>query len=186
MEEAVAEEKKKGEEKRKLAYRVGESSRSIKREPVVQFLQEVGTFHEVVLLLGEVIGRGSVDLWVSIEVRSSTVHLLCFLLDQVGELDRVTTGGQLSLRVALLVGGDMWDSVGDEMLYQKFVITAEVEDTYLGIVPVRLRVQAGVRPKGPKVKAVLGVVAKELIEAEAGAGAGALVTEIVTTLLVRV
>ncbi|KAL0282303.1 UNVERIFIED_CONTAM: hypothetical protein Sangu_2486500 [Sesamum angustifolium] len=43
----------------------------------------------------------------------------------VGELDRVTTGGQLSLRVALLVGGDMWDSVGDQMLYLGFVITSE-------------------------------------------------------------
>ncbi|KAL0288435.1 UNVERIFIED_CONTAM: hypothetical protein Scaly_2731000 [Sesamum calycinum] len=31
----------------------------------------------------------------------------------VGELDKVIAGGQLSLRVALLVGGDMSDSVGD-------------------------------------------------------------------------
>ncbi|KAL0295660.1 UNVERIFIED_CONTAM: hypothetical protein Scaly_3094300 [Sesamum calycinum] len=71
------------------------------------------------------------------------------------------------------------------MLYPGFVITAEVDDTYLGVVPVRLPVQVGVRPEGLKVIAVLGVVAEELREAVVGARVEALVTEMVTTLLVR-
>ncbi|KAL0427769.1 UNVERIFIED_CONTAM: hypothetical protein Slati_2951700 [Sesamum latifolium] len=49
-------------------------------------------------------------------------------------------GGPALLLVVLLVGGDIWDNVGDQMLHPGFVITAEVEDTYLGIVLVRPRV----------------------------------------------
>ncbi|KAL0358177.1 UNVERIFIED_CONTAM: Retrovirus-related Pol polyprotein from transposon.6 [Sesamum calycinum] len=112
MEEGVAEEKKKGEEKRKLAYTVGESSRLIKR------------------------GIG----------RSFSVGGGNFSRD--GSAFRGSNGLRFS--------GPMGFNRG------------------------------GVRPEGPQVKAVLGVVAEELIEAEAGAGAGALVTEMVTTLLVRV
>ncbi|KAL0292521.1 UNVERIFIED_CONTAM: hypothetical protein Sradi_6985700 [Sesamum radiatum] len=95
MEEAVIEEKKKGEEKRKLAYTMGSQVGQPRGEPVVHFLQEEGTFRGVVLLFGEIVGRGLVDQWVSVEVRSNVVHLLCLLLDQVGELDRVIAEDQL-------------------------------------------------------------------------------------------
>ncbi|KAL0439936.1 UNVERIFIED_CONTAM: hypothetical protein Slati_2476600 [Sesamum latifolium] len=124
MEEAVIEEKKKREEKRKLAYTVGESSRSTKRGTGRSFSAGGGNFSR-----GGPTFRGNNGPRFSgpvglTEVRSRAVHLLCLLLDQVEELDRVTTGGQLSLLVVLLVVGDIWDNIGDQMLHSGFVITA--------------------------------------------------------------
>ncbi|KAL0318290.1 UNVERIFIED_CONTAM: hypothetical protein Sangu_1985200 [Sesamum angustifolium] len=95
MKEAVTEEKKKGEEKRKLAYIVGESSRSTKRGISRSFSTGGENFSRGVSAFKE------------------------------REMDRVTAGGQLSLRAALLMGGDIWDNVGDQMLYPGFCYNYE-------------------------------------------------------------
>ncbi|KAL0454685.1 UNVERIFIED_CONTAM: hypothetical protein Slati_0807700 [Sesamum latifolium] len=66
----------------------------------------------------EVVSRGLVDQWALTKVRLRAVPLLRLLLDQVEELDRVTARSELSLLVVLLVGGDIWDNIGDQMLYR--------------------------------------------------------------------
>ncbi|KAL0336520.1 UNVERIFIED_CONTAM: hypothetical protein Sradi_4863900 [Sesamum radiatum] len=111
MEEAVIEDKKKGEEKRKSTYTVGELSRLTKRGTDRSFLQEVGTFCVVVLVFEEVAGQHLVDQWVSIEVRLIAVHLLHLLLDQAGELDRVIAGGNFYSKLFYL-----WETAFGTML----------------------------------------------------------------------
>ncbi|KAK4406374.1 Retrovirus-related Pol polyprotein from transposon.6 [Sesamum angolense] len=112
-------------EKRKSTYTVGELSRLTKRGTGRSFSAGGGNFCVVVLVFEEVVGQHLVDRWVSIEVRLIAIHLPCFLLDQAGELDRVIAGGQLLLRIVLSVGDDIWDNVGDQVLYPGLVITAE-------------------------------------------------------------
>ncbi|KAL0345739.1 UNVERIFIED_CONTAM: hypothetical protein Sradi_4405200 [Sesamum radiatum] len=92
MEEAVIEEKKKGEEKRKLAYTMGESSRSTKRGTGRSFSAGGGKFSR-----GGPAFRGNSGPRFSgpmgfIEVRPSAVHLLCLLLDQVGSWTELRRG----------------------------------------------------------------------------------------------
>ncbi|KAK4383946.1 hypothetical protein Sango_3105400 [Sesamum angolense] len=89
MEEAVIKNKKKGEEKRKSTYTVGESSRSTKRGTGRSFSAGSGNFSR-----GGSDFRGSSEptfdgRWVLVKVRLIAVHLLCLLSDQAGELDRV-------------------------------------------------------------------------------------------------
>ena len=91
---------------------------------------------------------------------------------------------QFFLRVVLLVEDNIKGHVGNGMIYQRFFITVEVEDTLPGIVLVRLWVWLKVLLAGSRAKAVLGVVTGELGEAEAEVGAR--VAEIVATPLVAV
>ncbi|KAL0434124.1 UNVERIFIED_CONTAM: hypothetical protein Slati_2746700 [Sesamum latifolium] len=116
MEEAVTEEKKRLEEKRKSTYTVENRVGRLKGEPAVHFHWEVELFFVVVLLFEAVAGQDSMDQWALIGVRSGAVHLLCLLVDQVEELDRVMVGDQLFHRVVLSVEDNIWGHVGDEMI----------------------------------------------------------------------
>ncbi|KAL2230621.1 UNVERIFIED_CONTAM: Transposon Tf2-12 polyprotein [Sesamum indicum] len=164
MEEAVMEDKKKGEEKRKSTYTIGESSRLTKRELVVHSQQEVGALHVVVPIFEEVVDRGSVNPRAFTEDRSNAAHLLRLLLDQERELDRVMVEDQFFLRAVLPVEGNIKGHVGDEIIYRRLIIAKEA---WLKVLLVGLR-----------AKIVLGVVTGELAKAEA------LATEIVATLWV--
>ncbi|KAL0284336.1 UNVERIFIED_CONTAM: hypothetical protein Sradi_7202000 [Sesamum radiatum] len=103
MEEAVTEEKKRMEEKRKSIYTVGESSKSIKRGTRRSFLVGSGNFSCGGPGFRVVVDQGLEDQWVSTGVRLIAVHLLCLPLDQVEELDRVMVGDQLFHQVVLSV-----------------------------------------------------------------------------------
>ncbi|KAL2230890.1 UNVERIFIED_CONTAM: Transposon Ty3-G Gag-Pol polyprotein [Sesamum indicum] len=113
MEEAIMEDKKKGEEKRKSMYTIGESSRLTKREPFAHSQRE------------RKLDRGLGDPRALAEVHSNVAHLLCLLLDQEGELDRVMVEDQFFLRAILLVEDNIKDHVGDRMIYQRLDIAVE-------------------------------------------------------------
>ncbi|KAL0283531.1 UNVERIFIED_CONTAM: hypothetical protein Sangu_2885300 [Sesamum angustifolium] len=186
MEEAVTKEKKKEEEKRKLACTVGKSSRSTKRGTDLSPFAGGGNFSQDGSAFQRSNGpRFSGPIGLNrclIEHSLSTMHSIGL---GRGAGQSYSTGPAFTPSCSTCGRQHVGQCWGLDVI-PALVITAEVEDKYLRIVPVRLRVLVRVRPEGPKVQAVLGVVTEELIEAEAGAGVEALVTEIVTTLLVRV
>ena len=70
----------------------------------------------VVPFFEEVVDRGSGDPWALAEVHSNIANLLCLLLDQEGELDRVMVEDQFSLRAVLPVEDNIKGHVEDEMI----------------------------------------------------------------------
>ncbi|KAL2225523.1 UNVERIFIED_CONTAM: Transposon Ty3-G Gag-Pol polyprotein [Sesamum indicum] len=168
MEEAVMEDKKKGEENRKSTYAIGESSRLTKRGTGRSFSAGSGSFTR-----GGPIFRGSSGQ----RFGGSTGY-------NRGSFERSSiatpsTGsgrgfgpsygrGPVFLRVVLLVEDNIKGHVGDGRIYRRFVIAVE----------------AGLKVllAGLRAKAVLGVVTGELGEVEAEVEAR--VAEIVATPLV--
>ncbi|KAK4383770.1 Retrovirus-related Pol polyprotein from transposon [Sesamum angolense] len=86
---AVAKEKKKGDEKRKLAYTVGESSRSIKRVTGRSFSAGGGNFSRGDSTFRGSNRRGSVDLWASIECWGpDAIPRICYNCGGRGHISR--------------------------------------------------------------------------------------------------
>ncbi|KAL0411357.1 UNVERIFIED_CONTAM: hypothetical protein Slati_3725400 [Sesamum latifolium] len=115
MEEAVIEEKKRMEEKRKSMYTLGESSRSTKRGTGRSFSLGGGTF------LGGPAFRGSrgPQFGRSTGFNRSSFERSSFTMPSGGsgrEWDRVMVGDQLFHRVVLSMEDNIWGHVGDEMI----------------------------------------------------------------------
>ncbi|KAL2252777.1 UNVERIFIED_CONTAM: Transposon Tf2-12 polyprotein [Sesamum indicum] len=118
MEEAVIEDKKKGEEKRKSTYAIGESSRLTKRGTGRSFSAGSG-----------IVDRGLGDPRAITEVHSNAAHLLRLLLDQEGDLDRVMVEDQFFLRFVLLVEDNIKGHVGDGIIYRRLAITVQSQSS---------------------------------------------------------
>ncbi|KAL2237893.1 UNVERIFIED_CONTAM: hypothetical protein Sindi_0981000 [Sesamum indicum] len=168
MEETVIEDKKKGEEKRKSTYTMGELSRLTKRGTARSFSTGSGNFTR-----GGPIFRGSSGQRFGGSTGFSRGSFQCssFVTPSTRsgrDLDRVMVEDQFFLRVVLPVEDNIKGHVGDGMIYRRLAIAVEVEDTLPEIVPIRLWVWLKVSLAGLRVKVVLGVVTGELAEAEAG------------------
>ncbi|KAL0434129.1 UNVERIFIED_CONTAM: hypothetical protein Slati_2747200 [Sesamum latifolium] len=127
------------------------------------------------------------DQWALIGVRSGAVHLLCLLVDQVEELDRVMVGTSFSTKLFYLwktTSGPCWrrDDIARTCYHcgGRGHIARNYPSQTVGV--------GESVASGTKAKAVLGIVAEELKEAEAEAEVEVevLVTEIMTRLLVEV
>ncbi|KAL0427480.1 UNVERIFIED_CONTAM: hypothetical protein Slati_2922800 [Sesamum latifolium] len=110
MEEAVTEEKKRLEEKRKSTYTVGESSRSTKRGTGRSFSLGGGNFSRGGPAFRAVAGQDSMDQWALIGF-ARAVHLLCLLVDQVEDWTELWSGTSFSTELFYLwktTSGPCW------------------------------------------------------------------------------
>ncbi|KAK4397538.1 Transposon Ty3-G Gag-Pol polyprotein [Sesamum angolense] len=170
MEEGVVKDKKKGEEKRKSTYALVESTYS--------FLVGSGNFSRggpcfrgsSGLRFGGPIGfiRGRIDHSTSTIPSSRSGR-------GVGQ---GYSKGQLLLRIVLFVGDDIWDNVGDQVLYPGLIITAEVGGHMSRDCPSQTVSLVGSAASKTQSQKVLESATEELREVEAKIGVGALVVPI--------
>ncbi|KAL2252601.1 UNVERIFIED_CONTAM: Retrovirus-related Pol polyprotein from transposon 17.6 [Sesamum indicum] len=140
MEEAVMEDKKKGEEKRKSTYAIGESSRLTKRGTGRSFSAASGSFTR-----GGPIFRGSSGqiFGGSTGFSKGSFERSSFVMPSTGS----RRGAGPSYAV-LLVEDNIKGHVGDGMIYRRLVIAVKVEDTLPGIVRSQSSVGSSSRGTG--------------------------------------
>ncbi|KAL2246063.1 UNVERIFIED_CONTAM: Transposon Tf2-12 polyprotein [Sesamum indicum] len=140
MEEAVMKDKKKGEEKRKSTYAIGESSRLTKRETGRSFPTGSGSFTR-----GGPIFRGSSGqrFGGSTGFSRGSFERSSFLTPSTG-----SGRGFGPSHAVLPVEDNIKGHVGDGRICRRFVIAVEVEDTLPGIVPSQSSVESSDRGTG--------------------------------------